>query len=323
MIVARMAQTLFKTPSSNPYETATENCIGSITTCWFRCHPGLTRFKICSRFKTHQPYAYITHIQYTYIQESWNVSNWTFQILAFSECQNLTMTFCEQTMAHQETVQRFRPPIAHPWQVNVLQYAVPICAKAPQMWLLFDSLMMTQLHLLYLTVIFVCLAEGYWFGQRPWRAYQEVLWTARTILNWMGSFGTSSAVFVGPDLWARSFCCLLQEKYYTSQLYLKRQEGSTGTTRSKWIALSERCRMLALLGMPTKTLDMLLYAHKAMSRKSMSIQGAVVLSLMLWPVLANLIWGHGKYDPRITTRIPIFVLYTYNSTLCTFIWCIF
>lgn len=111
----------------------TTNCLGSITTCWFRCHPGLTCFKMGSRFKTHQPYVYITHIQYIYIyiQESSDLSNWTFQILAFSECQNLTMTFCERTMAHQETVQRFRPPIAHPWQVKVLKYAVPLCAKAP------------------------------------------------------------------------------------------------------------------------------------------------------------------------------------------------
>lgn len=123
-----LSNTLFK---SLWVETATENCIGSITTYWFRCHPGLTCFKMGSRFKTHQPYVYITHIQYTYIQESSDLSNWTSQISAFSECQNLTMTFCEQTMAHQETVQRFRPPIAHPWQVKVLRYAVPLCAKAP------------------------------------------------------------------------------------------------------------------------------------------------------------------------------------------------
>lgn len=45
----------------------TKNCIGSITTYWFRCHPGLTCFKMGSRFKTHQPYVYITHIQYIYI----------------------------------------------------------------------------------------------------------------------------------------------------------------------------------------------------------------------------------------------------------------
>lgn len=182
-------------------------------------------------------------------------------------------------------------------------------------------MMLAQLHLPYLTVIFVCLAEGYWFGQRyPWQAYQEVLRTARTILNWMGFFGTSSAVFVGPHLWARSFCFLLQDKCYTSQLYPKRQEGSTGTTRSKWIALSELCRVLALLGMPTKTLDMLLYAHKAMPRKSMSIQGGVVLS--------HAATGAGKSHLRpwkIRPRILeyLYLLYMYNSTLCTFIWCIF
>lgn len=181
--------------------------------------------------------------------------------------------------------------------------------------------MMAQLHLLYLTVIFVCLAEGYWFGQRyPWQAYQELLRTARTILNWMGSFGTSSAVFVGPHLWARSFssCCRINTTHHSCIRKDKRavqgpHEASDCIVRTlqSVSSLGHAYQDLRHAFISTHGNAQKIHEHSGGSSSvSYAVTGAGKSNLRPW-----------KVRPRILEYL--YLSYMYNSTLCTFIWCIF